>query len=127
METGQCPCKPGVIGRQCNRCDNPFAEVTVRGCEGTSCPARVPASRAAVRDQSRGQRADGGRRGGRAAASWGSVSPAGWLRQWGRWGLQQPKRAPLLLDLCQYDSQGLGKRKESSYLFNFPQMGGAKD
>lgn len=39
METGQCPCKPGVIGRQCNRCDNPFAEVTVKGCEGTSCPA----------------------------------------------------------------------------------------
>uniref|UniRef100_A0A8C6FYI7 Cadherin EGF LAG seven-pass G-type receptor 1 n=1 Tax=Moschus moschiferus TaxID=68415 RepID=A0A8C6FYI7_MOSMO len=33
MDSGQCSCKPGVIGRQCNRCDNPFAEVTVLGCE----------------------------------------------------------------------------------------------
>uniref|UniRef100_A0A8C8Y2M8 Cadherin EGF LAG seven-pass G-type receptor 1 n=1 Tax=Panthera leo TaxID=9689 RepID=A0A8C8Y2M8_PANLE len=33
MDTGQCVCKSGVIGRQCNRCDNPFAEVTMLGCE----------------------------------------------------------------------------------------------
>lgn len=33
-DSGQCQCKPGVIGRQCDRCDNPFAEVSANGCEG---------------------------------------------------------------------------------------------
>ncbi|KAF7695487.1 cadherin EGF LAG seven-pass G-type receptor 3 [Silurus meridionalis] len=33
LESGQCQCRPGVIGRQCNMCDNPFAEVTQTGCE----------------------------------------------------------------------------------------------
>ncbi|KAG9353110.1 hypothetical protein JZ751_017686 [Albula glossodonta] len=39
-ESGQCQCKPGVIGRQCDRCDNPFAEVSPSGCEVIydSCP-----------------------------------------------------------------------------------------
>nr|KAF6277507.1 cadherin EGF LAG seven-pass G-type receptor 1 [Pipistrellus kuhlii] len=38
--SGQCTCRPGVIGRQCNRCDNPFAEVTPLGCQViyTGCP-----------------------------------------------------------------------------------------
>uniref|UniRef100_A0A3Q3NGM6 Cadherin EGF LAG seven-pass G-type receptor 1-like n=1 Tax=Mastacembelus armatus TaxID=205130 RepID=A0A3Q3NGM6_9TELE len=31
-QTGQCLCKTGVVGRQCNTCDNPYAEVTSRGC-----------------------------------------------------------------------------------------------
>nr|XP_048713462.1 cadherin EGF LAG seven-pass G-type receptor 3 isoform X2 [Caretta caretta] len=33
QEMGQCLCRPGVIGRQCNSCDSPFAEVTPSGCE----------------------------------------------------------------------------------------------
>uniref|UniRef100_A0A8C5N1A1 Cadherin EGF LAG seven-pass G-type receptor 3 n=1 Tax=Leptobrachium leishanense TaxID=445787 RepID=A0A8C5N1A1_9ANUR len=32
-DSGQCYCRPGVIGRQCNSCDNPFAEVSPSGCE----------------------------------------------------------------------------------------------
>ncbi|KAG7212572.1 hypothetical protein KM043_012871 [Ampulex compressa] len=32
-ETGQCRCRTGVIGRSCTACPNPYAEVTLRGCE----------------------------------------------------------------------------------------------
>ncbi|XP_056129029.1 cadherin EGF LAG seven-pass G-type receptor 2 [Lampris incognitus] len=44
-QSGQCQCKPGVIGRQCDRCDNPFAEVSPNGCEVIydSCPQAIEA------------------------------------------------------------------------------------
>lgn len=32
-ETGQCRCRVGVIGRSCTACPNPYAEVTLQGCE----------------------------------------------------------------------------------------------
>ncbi|XP_063282292.1 cadherin EGF LAG seven-pass G-type receptor 3 isoform X2 [Pelobates fuscus] len=43
--TGQCYCRPGVIGRQCNSCDNPFAEVSPSGCEVIydGCPKTLTA------------------------------------------------------------------------------------
>ncbi|XP_030062620.1 cadherin EGF LAG seven-pass G-type receptor 3 [Microcaecilia unicolor] len=46
QETGQCTCRPGVIGRQCNACDNPFAEVTPNGCEVIydGCPKALRAA-----------------------------------------------------------------------------------
>lgn len=35
-ETGQCTCKEGVIGLKCDACPNSYAEVTLKGCEGTN-------------------------------------------------------------------------------------------
>uniref|UniRef100_A0A8C6L6M3 Cadherin EGF LAG seven-pass G-type receptor 2 n=1 Tax=Nothobranchius furzeri TaxID=105023 RepID=A0A8C6L6M3_NOTFU len=45
-ESGQCRCKAGVIGRQCDGCDNPFAEVSPNGCEVIydSCPQTIEAA-----------------------------------------------------------------------------------
>lgn len=34
--SGQCNCRPGVIGRACDSCSNPYAEVTSEGCQGIS-------------------------------------------------------------------------------------------
>ncbi|KAG7177210.1 Cadherin EGF LAG seven-pass G-type receptor 3-like [Homarus americanus] len=31
--SGQCRCRPGVIGRRCDQCANAFAQVTIMGCE----------------------------------------------------------------------------------------------
>nr|XP_030138682.3 cadherin EGF LAG seven-pass G-type receptor 3 isoform X2 [Taeniopygia guttata] len=44
-ETGRCHCRPGVIGRQCNSCDSPFAEVTPSGCQVLydGCPKSLKA------------------------------------------------------------------------------------
>uniref|UniRef100_A0A8C6JQ68 Uncharacterized protein n=1 Tax=Melopsittacus undulatus TaxID=13146 RepID=A0A8C6JQ68_MELUD len=44
-ESGRCHCRPGVIGRQCNGCDSPFAEVTPSGCEVLydGCPKSLKA------------------------------------------------------------------------------------
>uniref|UniRef100_A0A803W489 Cadherin EGF LAG seven-pass G-type receptor 3 n=1 Tax=Ficedula albicollis TaxID=59894 RepID=A0A803W489_FICAL len=44
-ESGRCHCRPGVIGRQCNSCDSPFAEVTPSGCQVLydGCPKSLKA------------------------------------------------------------------------------------
>ncbi|XP_061544471.1 cadherin EGF LAG seven-pass G-type receptor 2 [Phycodurus eques] len=44
-ESGQCQCKAGVIGLHCDRCDNPFAEVSPNGCDVIydSCPQAIQA------------------------------------------------------------------------------------
>lgn len=34
--TGQCICKPGVAGLQCNSCDEGFYGLSYRGCIGMS-------------------------------------------------------------------------------------------
>ncbi|XP_018329600.1 protocadherin-like wing polarity protein stan [Agrilus planipennis] len=32
-QNGNCQCKEGVIGQKCDSCSNPYAEITLKGCE----------------------------------------------------------------------------------------------
>ena len=34
LVTGQCACKVGVVGRQCNMCDDSYFNFTINGCQG---------------------------------------------------------------------------------------------
>ncbi|XP_041446777.1 cadherin EGF LAG seven-pass G-type receptor 3-like isoform X1 [Xenopus laevis] len=45
QESGQCYCRSGVIGRECNNCDSPFAQVSPSGCEVIydGCPKTLTA------------------------------------------------------------------------------------
>lgn len=94
-ETGQCPCRPGVTGLACDRCQLGFFGFSIKGCRGKE-RLGVPAG---CGEQRLGAPAGHGVRGGEGGCCcWqGEGEGPGICMQWGSWGLgrghgQTPRR-----------------------------------
>lgn len=83
--TGQCDCRDGVIGRRCDSCSNPYAEVTLNGCEVVydACPKtfaagvwwpRTPFGQVAVENCPLPSRGKGTRACDESSGGWGLAS-----------------------------------------------------